>query len=1013
MKKITVLLMCFTCFAFTMQAQNYTIEEQLRLNAQSDAPLLENGEQNIMLLGVGGPCDQALVITSGNIVNEPLVCGPGDLLNSGTVDNWCTTDTNGGTISTSYGNGVEATYTYTPGESGPVTITVSNTTWAAIFVYDGCPASGANCVAATRSTTATRTVTFDVVANTEYFIWIDTWPAPASPCTNGGLLTLSGPEPAGGGGGGDSYIVDFEGAGEFTPGTGYGPHTLTLNGLEWSFTEALAPQTPLAGDWFNGTRSARFRGRDGSTLAMNEDKSNGLGNISFEYRQYGTDGAQQPWAVEYSSDGGDNWIQIGDSFTATADVQTFSETVEVEGDVRVRIRIDSAPGDAGNRRMNVDDIELTDFTSGGGNGNEWVVNVQGAGWGDEVSWELRDNGGVVLLSGGPYGNGYNDTQSVTTSNEPLEFFIEAIGPFNDNSPTYTVSCSGEVIVTGTLAGGAQTTHSDLECEGGGGGGGPFPEPYCGPLNFTIDVEPISRVIVADIDNASSPVLNGSPAHEDFTSIVGNMQQGESYSIALEGNTGGNWENRFVVFIDWNQNGILDDEGEVYEMNNTITNSTGVDGQQALGTIVVPEDALEGETRMRVKKIFGTANFLDPCQGAGFGQAEDYTINVVGPDPCLVEMFPFTETFEANSPSRDCWTQIQEVGSGSWTFAAGSSGGAITTANSGALNARFVSTPGTNTPVTKLVSPPMNLEALGEAEMTFFYGQEVWAGDQNQLRVYYRVNANSDWVEIASYLNNVPSWTQATVTLPNLSTAYQIAFEGINNWGRANVVDDVTIFATPPPNDLIENAISVTDLDQPYTDAGARLQYATNELLNPDGCNIAGTNGVWYSFTAAFDGSAEASVTTPAGTTAVIFYEAPNESVANETELTFVFDMQNQCAPSSSSSIPTVGGQSYYIFVLNTGGSSDVVIDISESMSIDDNSIDGFVFYPNPADNILNLKSNVTIDQVELFTVLGQSVMTRSINATSSQLDISRLSTGIYLMKVTADGNTATYQVIKR
>jgi hypothetical protein len=812
-----------------------------------------------------------------------------------------------------------------------------------------------------------------------------------------------------GGGGGDSVLIDFEGPGETK--TAYASGTVNLSGFDFDMTEAVIGT--LAADFRNGERSARFRGRDGSSMTMLEDKPNGLGEISFLYRIYGSDGDQQPWAVEYSSDGGDNWIQIGGSFTATADVQTFSETVEVEGDVRVRIRIDSEPGNTGNRRMNVDDILLTNFTSGGGNGNEWVVNVQGAGWGDEVSWELRDNGGVVLLSGGPYGNGYNDTQSVTTSNEPLEFFIEAIGPFNDNSPNYTVSCSGEVIVTGTLAGGAQTTHSDLECEGGGGGGGPFPEPYCGPLNFTIDVEPISRVIVADIDNASSPVLNGSPAHEDFTSIVGNMQQGESYSIALEGNTGGNWENRFVVFIDWNQNGILDDEGEVYEMNNTITNSTGVDGQQALGTIVVPEDALEGETRMRVKKIFGTANFLDPCQGAGFGQAEDYTINVVGPDPCLVEMFPFTETFEANSPSRDCWTQIQEVGSGSWTFAAGSSGGAITTANSGALNARFVSTPGTNTPVTKLVSPPMNLEALGEAEMTFFYGQEVWAGDQNQLRVYYRVNANSDWVEIASYLNNVPSWTQATVTLPNLSTAYQIAFEGINNWGRANVVDDVTIFATPPPNDLIENAISVTDLDQPYTDAGARLQYATNELLNPDGCNIAGTNGVWYSFTAAFDGSAEASVTTPAGTTAVIFYEAPNESVANETELTFVFDMQNQCAPSSSSSIPTVGGQSYYIFVLNTGGSSDVVIDISESMSIDDNSIDGFVFYPNPADNILNLKSNVTIDQVELFTVLGQSVMTRSINATSSQLDISRLSTGIYLMKVTADGNTATYQVIKR
>jgi hypothetical protein len=1031
MKKITVLLMCFTCFAFIMQAQNYTIEEQLRLNAQSDAPQLEIGQQNTMLSGVGGPCDQALVITSGNIVNEPLVCGPGDLLNSGNVTPFCIDDNTGAVIPASYGNGVEATYTYTPGTDGPVTITVSNTTWAAIFVYDGCPVSGGNCVAATRSTTATRTVNFTAVANTEYFIWIDTWPAPASPCTNGGLLTLSGPEPAGGGGGGDSYIVDFEGDGETK--TGYASGTVNLSGLDWNMTEGLiALASSPDPDYVNGLRSARMRGYGTSSISMLEDKAGGLGEISFDYRRYGTD-LQVEWIVEYSTDQGDNWIQAGDTFTALASdvVQTFNATVEVEGDVRIRIRTVAETGTS-NRRLNLDDIELTDFAGGGGGGNNWEcadaisltcgdvvtgttvgATNSGGNIAPDVFYSYTGSGTLetITLSLCDGGTNYDSWLRVFSdctftnqiaSNDDFCGLQSQLTFESDGVSTYIIMVEGFGSASGNYS-------LAITCVAGA----PFPSPYCGPLSFTAAVEPISRVIVADIDNASSAALNGSPGHEDFTSIVGTMQQGESYSIALEGNTGGNFENRFVVFIDWNQNGILDDAGEVYEMNNTITNSTGLDGQQALGNIVVPEDALEGETRMRVKKIWGTANFLNPCLGAGFGQAEDYTINVVGPDPCLVQMFPFTETFEANSPSRDCWTQIQEVGSGNWTFATGSSGGAITTANSGTLNARFVSSPGNATPITKLVSPPMNLEALGEAEMTFFYGQEVWFGDQNQLKVYYRVNANSAWVEIASYLNNTPSWTQATVTLPNVSSTYQIAFEGINNWGRANVVDDVTIYAAPPPNDLIQNAISVTNLDQPYTDEGVRLQYATNELLNPSGCNIAGTNGVWYSFTAAYNGSAEASVTSPAGVTAVIFYEAPNENVANETQLTFLFDMQNQCAPSTSSSIPTLAGQSYYIFVLNNGGSSDVVIDISESLGTDDNTIDGFVFYPNPADNVLNLKSNVTIDQVELFTVLGQSVLTRSINAASSQLDISRLSTGVYLMRVTADGQTATYQVIKR
>lgn len=156
----------------------------------------------------------------------------------------------------------------------------------------------------------------------------------------------------------------------------------------------------------------------------------------------------------------------------------------------------------------------------------------------------------------------------------------------------------------------------------------FPEPYCGPLDFTGGVEPISNVEFAGIANASDPVVNGSPGHEDFTSVSGDVLAGESYDIAIEGNTdGGTFTDRFAVFIDWNQNDVLDDAGEVYEITQTLTGSDGQDGQQVVQTLDVPIDALEGQTRMRVKKIFGTTDYLDPCLGTEFGQVEDYSINV--------------------------------------------------------------------------------------------------------------------------------------------------------------------------------------------------------------------------------------------------------------------------------------------------------------------------------------------------------------------------------------------------
>lgn len=160
---------------------------------------------------------------------------------------------------------------------------------------------------------------------------------------------------------------------------------------------------------------------------------------------------------------------------------------------------------------------------------------------------------------------------------------------------------------------------------------PF-SPYCGPLVFTSATEPITLLNFAGINyTAPNAILPAAQAHQFISSPVGAVSSGQSYDITLKGNTDGDFENRFVVFIDWNQNGILDDQGEVYfgDGNLTISNSTGLDAIQATGTIAVPADALPGTTRMRVKKLFGATNpnTANPCLGAGWGQVLDFNITV--------------------------------------------------------------------------------------------------------------------------------------------------------------------------------------------------------------------------------------------------------------------------------------------------------------------------------------------------------------------------------------------------
>ncbi|NPD44906.1 hypothetical protein [Lentimicrobium sp. S6] len=166
----------------------------------------------------------------------------------------------------------------------------------------------------------------------------------------------------------------------------------------------------------------------------------------------------------------------------------------------------------------------------------------------------------------------------------------------------------------------------------------------------------------------------------------------------------------------------------------------------------------------------------------------------------VTSFPFVETFEDASTTRADWTQIQEVGTYSWTYAAGSSGGSIGIAYEGVLNARFASGSSRGNK-TKLVSPVMDLSALSTVTVSFYYGQEYWSPDQNTTTVYYRISDTDPWVEIADFTDNVNVWTEAVLDLPNPSATYQLAFEGTNQWGRANVIDFVTvdgIVAPPPP-----------------------------------------------------------------------------------------------------------------------------------------------------------------------------------------------------------------------
>ncbi len=158
----------------------------------------------------------------------------------------------------------------------------------------------------------------------------------------------------------DAYFINFEGEGE-TKGA-YASGNVVLSGLEWNMTDVLIGTDDA--DFKNGIRSARLRGYGSTMMAMQQDKNGGAGTITFLHRRYGTD-QQVAYLVEYSTNGGGSWIPAGPEFTSGPQVQTYSAQVNVAGNVRFRIGTVSATGNT-IRRMNIDDIIISDFGGSGG-----------------------------------------------------------------------------------------------------------------------------------------------------------------------------------------------------------------------------------------------------------------------------------------------------------------------------------------------------------------------------------------------------------------------------------------------------------------------------------------------------------------------------------------------------------------------------------------------------------------------------------------------------------------------
>lgn len=72
----------------------------------------------------------------------------------------------------------------------------------------------------------------------------------------------------------------------------------------------------------------------------------------------------------------------------------------------------------------------------------------------------------------------------------------------------------------------------------------------------------------------------------------------------------------------------------------------------------------------------------------------------------------------------------------------------------------------------------------------------------------------------------------------------------------------------------------------------------------------------------------------------------------------------------------------------------------------------FTFYPNPVKDVLTISNSENISKVQVINLLGQEMIVKTVNDNQGQIDMSGLSTGTYLVKITSDKLVKTIKVIK-
>lgn len=81
--------------------------------------------------------------------------------------------------------------------------------------------------------------------------------------------------------------------------------------------------------------------------------------------------------------------------------------------------------------------------------------------------------------------------------------------------------------------------------------------------------------------------------------------------------------------------------------------------------------------------------------------------------------------------------------------------------------------------------------------------------------------------------------------------------------------------------------------------------------------------------------------------------------------------------------------------------------------IDEISLRGLSYYPNPSTGVVTITANEEISQISVYNVAGQLLLTAKVGATETAIDISPFASGIYFFKAVGSNSESNFRIIKQ